>query len=460
MYFRVASLTILSVANAFGSPIISLKTQDYCSFTEQGQSRIRSYFQGFAPVDQQPLNLAVNTNPTGRARQALSALQIWYNGDTGLWNTEGWWNSANTITMIANLAEQDQSSQVQDLVKSIFSTTIVNAPAENPGQSIDEVMPPNKAVKQKNKVKARNAGYHKSIDKETGKIITTYPEGWNKIKDVHTINTNQVPVSKAAAPNPKDWLSGYYDDDLWWALGWITAYDVTKKIEYLQLAEGIFMEVTKMWPTPCYNGGIWWSYEMEYVNAIANELFLSTAAHLANRAENKSFYVDWAKRELEWFLETGIINENSTINDGLNNNCDNNGMTTWSYNQGVILGGLVELNKAASDPSYLVLAADIAKAAIAHLTDGGILFDNAGSTDGNAQQFKGIFARNLQLLHEAQPDDEYVDFIQKNANSIWDNNRNGGNMFGFDWAGPFEDPATAATQTSAMDALVAAITVK
>ena len=129
----------------------------------------------------------------------------------------------------------------------------------------------------------------------------------------------------------------------------------------------------------------------------------------------------------------------------------------------MILGGLVELNKASPNATYLQLAARIAKAAINELSDdNGVIHDvcepNCG---GDGPQFKGVFARNLQLLHEAAPDEAYVKTIQANANSIWANDRDSTtNRLSVDWAGPFVSPANASTHSSAMDALVAAITVK
>jgi hypothetical protein len=70
--------------------------------------------------------------------------------------------------------------------------------------------------------------------------------------------------------------------------------------------------------------------------------------------------------------------------------------------------------------------------------------------------------RNLQLLHEAAPDDVYANTIRKNAQSIWTNDRNEeqGNTLSINWAGPFVNPANASTHSSAMDALVAAISLK
>ncbi len=40
-----------------------------------------------------------------------------------------------------------------------------------------------------------------------------------------------------------------------------------------------------------------------------------------------------------------MIDAKSLINDGLTTNCANNGETTWTCNQGVILDGLTDLYK-------------------------------------------------------------------------------------------------------------------
>lgn len=47
----------------------------------------------------------------------------------------------------------------------------------------------------------------------------------------------------------------------------------------------------------------------------------------------------------------------------------------WSYNQGVILGALTELSRAAKSPEYVTIGKQIADAAIANLTINGILHD-------------------------------------------------------------------------------------
>ena len=258
-------------------------------------------------------------------------------------------------------------------------------------------------------------------------------------------------------------LNGYYDDEGWWALAWIAVYDVTGNEQYLSTAESIFDNMAQVFgKTPCgSDGGIWWDKANTYVNAIANELFLDVAAHLANRAGRKSgYYLDYAKKQWKWFQESGMINAQHTINDGLDNStCKNNGGTVWSYNQGVILGGLTELGRVTRDSSYITTAKQIADAAIANLTDSnGILHDPCEPDCGaDGSQFKGVFARNLQILQKVSPESRYSSFLDNNANSIWANDRDQKDELSLIWSGPFITPANASTQSSAMDAIVAAL---
>lgn len=268
--------------------------------------------------------------------------------------------------------------------------------------------------------------------------------------------------------NVYDWLDGYYDDDLWWALAWINAYDVTNDTAYLNLAESIFGVVSKNWPTHCFNGGIYWNHAYwnhgtNYINAITNELVLSTAAHLANRVKNANdtlLYEAFAMESVDWFLDSGMINPNGTINDGMTPDCKNNAGPIWTYNQGVIIGGLVELHRRTHNATYISLAHSIANATLTHLTDSnGILHDLCEPTCGaDGTQFKGVFMRNLQRLYRHDKRKEYASFIHRNARSIWDKSRNGGSL-GVNWAGPWVQ-GDAATQSSAMEAFVAELAIR
>ena len=338
------------------------------------------------------------------AEDAFHTLQQWYNTSIGLWiPSTGWWNSANCLTVIADLAKIDDEVAVEAR-RNIYQNTFVRAQQYNLQQQ-------------------KEVGQNWMPWTYSNNHWPYFPKHWHHRPPFHRMN---------------GFLNDYYDDEGWWALAWIAVYDVTGNKQYLRTAESIFEDIAASYDTtPC--GGVWWDRNNTYVNAIANELFLDVAAHLANRAGGKSsYYLDWAKKEWAWFQKSGMINAQNNINDGLNSTtCQNNGGTVWSYNQGVILGGLTELSRATGDRSYIKTAKLIADAAIKNLTDSdGILHDPCEPDCGaDGPQFKGVFARNLQILQQASPTPRYKAFLKKNANSIWRNDRANGAELSLIWSG-------------------------
>jgi predicted alpha-1,6-mannanase (GH76 family) len=305
---------------------------------------------------------ATRAEAADRSRAAAAALLRFYNPDTGLFNTTGWWNSANAVTALA-----DESRMTGDLTpRALFSQILANAPRKSPG-----------------------------------------------------------------------FLNNFYDDEGWWSLAWIDVYELDPHApaaaRYLQTASGIFNDMTGGWDKTC-GGGIWWSKDRKYKNAIANELFLSVAARLAlhSKGNQKKLFIRWADREWRWFSQTGMINSDSLINDGLDDNCRNNGKTAWSYNQGVVLGGLAALSENEKHADLIPVAHRIAVAAISHLTDPhGILHDPCEPGCGE-------------------------DGVSTNAQSLWENARTPEDRFSAVWSGP-PSAGNAGAQASALDALSAAV---
>jgi predicted alpha-1,6-mannanase (GH76 family) len=259
------------------------------------------------------------------------------------------------------------------------------------------------------------------------------------------------------------YINDYYDDEGWWALAWVDAYDLTGQQKYLQTAQRIFADMTGGWDNTC-GGGIWWSKKRTYKNAIANELFLSVAAHLSNRAlteKERSEYAFWANRERNWFRDSSMIEHDHLISDGLTSTCKDNRKTKWTYNQGVILGGLVELARHDRSRTLLRRAGQIANAAIKNLAGPDGILHEACEPDCGADgsQFKGIFVRNLALLYRDAPRERYRQFILRNADSILRYDQAPDHALGLMWSGP-PGKANASTQSSALDALVAALQVE
>lgn len=324
------------------------------------------------------------------AALGVAKLQSWLDVKTGLYDTTGWWNSANAVTAVADYTRVSDDQQ----------------------------------------------------------YIREFPK-----------------VFTAAQRTSPGFLNNYYDDEGWWALAWIDVYDITHEKRYLNMSESIFADMAGGWDETC-SGGIWWSKDRKYKNAIANELFLSVAAHLASRSSDErdqARYREWAEREWAWFAKTGMINADYQVNDGLDGNCANNHKTTWTYNQGVVLGGLAELYGQTHEKTLLDEANAIAAATLKNSTlidKQGILHEPCEPNCGaDGTQFKGIFVRNLARLYRESEAGTYNAFVIANAKSIWRGMMPPEYGIGVIWSSPYGE-VNASTQSSGVDALVAAAAVE
>lgn len=321
-------------------------------------------------------------------RNGTAALAGFYNTDTGLWDTIGWWNSANALTATIDyaLATGDRSH-----AKEIANT------------------------------------YTKNVSAKNG-----------------------------------DFTNMYIDDTGWWALAWIRAYDLTGKAEYLQTAEH---DVDYMWShrTEACGGGVIWATNSTYKNAVSNELLIKAAAALHNRLPGDQQYLSMATENWDWLMASGMINSDNMINDGLNGSCVNNGGTTWTYNQGIILGAAVELARATHDPAYLERARQLADASTVNPTIviSGVLTEpcETGDCGGDAPTFKGVYVRNLGELNAALAGRPYQAFLQRQAATAYQKDRTNSDLYGLHWAGPIT-PVNAATQQSAVEALIAPLWIR
>lgn len=252
-----------------------------------------------------------------------------------------------------------------------------------------------------------------------------------------------------------------FDDNAWWALAWLKAYDMTQNTRYLSTAEAIFQDMVKRsWDTVC-GGGVRWAYGGMYKNAVTNELFMELAARLAlemTDSVKKATYKEWALKDYAWFEKSGMINDKQMINDGLDHNCHNNRGLCWTYNQGVILGALKDLYLLTSDRSFLEEAKKLAYASMAKNSNNNGILTEPGGTEpgGDKNQFKGIYIRYLAMLNAVLHDNSIKKFINLNADYTWQHARSTDGYFDFNWNGPFNEWSGSA-EGSAMDLMNAAL---
>lgn len=253
-----------------------------------------------------------------------------------------------------------------------------------------------------------------------------------------------------------NFISRAIDDTEWWGIAWIAAYDLTRDPKYLDMAVTIANYVQGYWDTSTCGGGVWWDRERTYKNAVTNGLYIRLTAALHNRLSGDTVWLQRATTAWSWFAGSGMINSR-LVNDGLTGSCANNGQTVWTYNQGLAIGGALELWRATGDSSLLSTARQLADAAMTSLSPGGILTetcDPAGNCDDNQKQFKGVFMRYLMDLADVTGDPSYRTYAQQQADSIWQNDRDSLNRLGQRWSGGGAQDWR--TQASALGGLLAA----
>lgn len=257
-----------------------------------------------------------------------------------------------------------------------------------------------------------------------------------------------------------DFAGRFLDDTGWWALAWIRAYDLTHRHRYLRMAE---IDVAHMWDYHdgrC-GGGLWWTTSKQYKNAITNELFIKAAAELHSRVPGDRRYLRIGLATWRWFEGSGLINDQHLVADGIDaHTCRSNSGTAWSYNQGVILGGLVALARATHHGSYLREAKVLADASTVapSLNVRGVLTEpcEADGCGADGPTFKGAYVRNLGELADRASSTSYRAYLLHNADVAHRDDRTPRDLYGSHWRGPI-DHITGATQQSAVDLMVAAL---
>ncbi|EEB89272.1 hypothetical protein MPER_12646, partial [Moniliophthora perniciosa FA553] len=229
-----------------------------------------------------------------------------------------------------------------------------------------------------------------------------------------------------ANTNWNSFLGGSNDDAGWivlalWKMADYKAARGLSNSAFLSSADKIYNIIAGQWDDHCGGGG-----------------------YLRGRGQA---YLDNAKKTWNWLKNSGMRNSDNLWNDGLTDNCANNGQTTWTYNQGVIASGLANLAVATGDTSLLAEAEKTLDATISHLTTNNILresCDNAASggavCNQDQQIFKGLWTKHLQFYLDAANDPartaKYSPFLGSQTSAVFHFGTNAQNDIGSVWYAP------------------------
>jgi hypothetical protein len=205
----------------------------------------------------------------------------------------------------------------------------------------------------------------------------------------------------------------YYDDNEWVAFELLRLRHLRGFGAHLSRVRQIFRLEESAWDddsTHACPGGIPFADSLE--NAVRNTVTTAPGAELGAqlyRLTHNSEYLVWAKRMYEW-VRNCLLLPNGLYADsiGFNGKVD---ASTWSYNQGSMIGAGVLLYRATGEERYLNEASRTAANALAHWGVPQLLAESPF--------FVAVFSRNLLFLNSVRPTAAYAGLVRQYADYIW-----------------------------------------
>jgi uncharacterized protein YyaL (SSP411 family) len=161
-------------------------------------------------------------------------------------------------------------------------------------------------------------------------------------------------------PGMRGWTQIYYDDDGWWAIGFLDAYRATGDRRYLAAADRAFRFVVSGWDDQ-ETGGIWWdTSESNHKTSepVAAAAYVGAALY---GETGDQFYLDWVRKLIAWADGNDWVTVYGLY--GRNHFDD----TVMSYVQGMMIGAHLELCHVLDEQDECQRAQQLAVASVAHL---------------------------------------------------------------------------------------------
>ena len=222
----------------------------------------------------------------------------------------------------------------------------------------------------------------------------------------------------------ENWEYNPYNDDIMWLVIALTrATLLTGDGKYAAVAKLNYdLTFERAWDEKL-GGGLYWRIEKRGKNSCVN-CPGAIAACLLYKVFGDKAYIDKARKIMKWQKEN-LVREDGKVYDniGLHGRIQEK---TWTYNEGTYIGACTLLYKLTGEKEYL---ADAGKAAFYtknELYASEIMNDEGEG--GDQPGFKGILSRWLRLYALTSGEDEYLEWLRKNADSAYGNRNSRGIM--------------------------------
>ncbi|SCU83765.1 LAMI_0C04566g1_1 [Lachancea mirantina] len=185
---------------------------------------------------------------------------------------------------------------------------------------------------------------------------------------------------------------------------------------WLAMAQGIFNEMWARWDTAHCGGGLrWqiftWNSGYNYKNTVPNACLFQLAARLGRYTGNQT-YLDVAGTVWDWLNDVGfiVLSDKANVYDGANtdDNCTDITKNEWSYNQGIVLGGLAYMYNATNGSStWETRLTQVLGGSEAFFFKNQIMYEatcqDSGNCNNDQRSFKSIFSRMMGLTSVLAP---------------------------------------------------------
>jgi glycosyl hydrolase family 76 len=206
----------------------------------------------------------------------------------------------------------------------------------------------------------------------------------------------------------------YYDDNEWIGLALLRRWQETRSPPLLARAETTFRLAQTGWDPdqehPC-PGGVFFNNSPKNTdrNTVTNAPGALLGAELYAATGNLDDLL-WSIQMYEWVRNClagpdGLYLDHISFDGRIDE-------TTWSYNQGTMIGAGVVLYRVTGDKTYLTQAKQLADAALRRFSGGRLL-------TADRPFFLAIYFENLLLLDATRHDKRYRAAMQAFANAAW-----------------------------------------
>jgi hypothetical protein len=226
-----------------------------------------------------------------------------------------------------------------------------------------------------------------------------------------------------------DWSWNGFNDDLSWAtIAFTRGYEATGNTTFLTIAKNNFDKMyARAWDPA--EGALYWTTQNGSYNSCI-ECPAGIASYLLSQALYDPSYMKKAQDLFAWEKANLFNATTGAVYDALNKN-GSLGRWSSSYNQGTFIG----LANFMGDIPSAKLAADYTMNRLGREGAGGyLILPEYGAGSGNNSGFNSICLRwTARFMRERGLENEYLGWLQANANAAWNVRRTSDNLSWCQW---------------------------